>query len=273
MPVVLKLVGFLTALAAVFGVSYLAGTQSSVLLAPAPTTHESSFSGLSASADGYTVTPAQPRQRPGEDSFVEFRVTGPDGQAVPGYDQVDGAHLHLVAFRRDLTGYQHVYPEPGEDASWWAVLNLTPGSWRVVVEFRPAQLGRTVVLSTDLSVSGDDQPHPLAPPTDRVDVDGLTVALTRGVRADPDSVTTVRVSQQGQPVTDIQPGHGALAHAVIVRPTDLGYLHLHAVATATTGPMMQFTGSPPSPGTYRLFVEFYHQDRLVVAPFTIAVTQ
>ena len=34
MPVVLKLVGFLTALAAVFGVSYLAGTQSSVLLAP-----------------------------------------------------------------------------------------------------------------------------------------------------------------------------------------------------------------------------------------------
>ena len=28
-------------------------------------------------------------------------------------DEVDGAHMHLFAFRRDLTGFQHITPEPG----------------------------------------------------------------------------------------------------------------------------------------------------------------
>jgi len=270
MKVLVKLAGFLAALAALFGVSYLAGTQSQVLSAPVET-HATGFSGLSNTADGYTVTAVQERQRPGEDTFVEFRVTGPDGKAVPGYDEVDGAHLHLVAFRRDLTGYQHVYPEPGQEASWWGVLNLSPGPWHAVLEFRPTRLGRTVIVSTDFTVSGTYQPQPLPPLTDQVDVSGLNVALTRGVRADPDGVTTIRVTQQGQPVTDIEPAHGGLAHAVVVRPADLGYLHLHAVASPTTGPMLQFTGSPPTAGTYRLFVEFYRQGQLVVAPFTIEV--
>lgn len=272
MVVVAKLAGFLTALMAVFAVSYLAGSQSEVLGAPVET-HATGFSGLSNTVDGYTVTPVQEQQRAGEDTFVEFRVTGPDGRAVPGLAEVDGAHLHLVAFRRDLTGYQHVYPEQGEDASWWAVLNLSPGPWHVVVEFQPTQLGRNVIVSTDFTVSGDYRPQPPPPVSDQVDVSGLTVALSRGVRANPDGVTTVRVTQRGQPVTDIEPAHGGLAHAVVVRPTDLGYLHLHSVATPDTGPLLRFMGSPPTPGTYRLFVEFFRQGQLVVAPYTIEVTR
>ncbi len=272
MKVLLKLAGFLTALGAVFGVSYLAGTQSQVLGATVET-HATGFSGLSNSVDGYTVTPVQQQQRPGEDTFVEFRVTGPDGRAVPGYSEVDGARLHLVAFRRDLSGYQHVYPEQVQDASWWAVINLSPGPWHVVVEFRPTQLGRTVILSTDFTVSGHYRAQSLPPVTDRVDVSGLTAALTRGVRVDPNGVTTIRVTQHEQPVTDIDPAHVGLAHAVVIRPTDLGYLHLHAVPSPDTGPMLRFTGSPPTPGTYRLFVEFFRQGQLVVAPFTIEVTR
>jgi hypothetical protein len=268
--VALKLAGFSALLAAVFGVAYLTGTQSQVLLAPVQT-HSSGFGGLSATSDGYTLTTPQPVQRPGQDTFVEFRVTGPDGQPVPADNEVEGAHLHLVAFRHDLTGYQHVYPERGDGASWWGVLNLTPGPWHVTVEFQPAELGRTVALATELTVAGDYAPAPLAAPTDRVDVDGLTVSLTGALRAGEDSLTTVRVSRRGQPVTDIQPDHGGLAHAVLVRPGDLGYLHLHAIATTGGGPELRFSGGPPGPGTYRLFVEFFRSDRLVVAPFTVVV--
>ena len=37
--------------------------------------------------------------------------------------------MHLIAVRRDLAGFQQITPGQGEGASWWAVLNLTPGPW------------------------------------------------------------------------------------------------------------------------------------------------
>ncbi|HEY5821435.1 MAG TPA: hypothetical protein VIT20_05640 [Propionibacteriaceae bacterium] len=272
MPVLAKLTGFLVALTAVFGVAYLAGTQSETLLAPVAT-HETAFSGLSASTDGYTLRAVQRVLEPGDDQFVEFRITGPDGQPVPAYDEVDGSHLHLVALRRDLTGFQHVYPAEGEGASWWAVLNLTPGPWHVTVEFQPQALGRQVILATDFTVSGDYRPSPQAAPSDRVEVDGLTVTKTGSLTTRADSQTRLEVSADGRPVTDIQPAHGGLAHAIVFRPSDLGFLHLHADETTGTGPDLAFAGGPPEPGTYQLFVEFFRNDRLVVAPFTMEVTR
>ncbi len=272
MNVVAKLTGFLVALGAVFGVAYLAGNQSEALLAPVQT-HGEQFAGLSASVDGYTITAEQPVLDPAEDTFVEFLITGPDGRAVPEYQDVDDTHLHLVAFRRDLTGYQHIYPEQGEAASWWAILNLTSGPWHVIVEFTPKALGRPVILSTDFSVRGRYQAQALPAPVDRIDVEGLAITRQGRLTTRVTSRTKITVTDGGRPVTDIQPAHGGLAHAVIIRPGDLGYLHLHAVPTTGTGPILEFDGGPPDPGTYRLFVEFFRSDRLVVTPFTVTVSR
>jgi hypothetical protein len=273
MTVILKLAGFLTVLVAVFGVSYLTGTQSQTLLAPAPT-HGTGFGGLSATTDGYTVTVREPNQPPGADRTVEFAVTGPDGQAVRAYDETDGARLHLVAVRGDLAGYQHLYPQQGDDGSWRATLDLTPGPWRFLLELQPTRLGRAITLGTDLSVSGSYHPQPLPGPTNQADVDGLTVALTRGAGSDAHGgESTIRVTRAGEPVTDLQVAHGALAHGVLIRPSDLGYLHLHAVPATSTGPLVLFLGGPTQPGTYRLFVDFTRQDTTFVAPFTIEVTR
>ena len=66
-------------------------------------------------------------------------MTGPDGKPLPEADEDDPsstAHPHLMAFRHDLTGFQHIYPEQGKGASWWALLNLTSGPWHVILELR-----------------------------------------------------------------------------------------------------------------------------------------
>ena len=116
--------------------------------------HPPTFGGLSATADGYTMRLPDSTGTPGDDQFVELEITGPGGGPVPDYTETDGAPMHVIAVRRDLSGYQHIYPEQGEGASWWAVLNLTPGPWRLIAEFRPATLGRPVVLGADLTISG-----------------------------------------------------------------------------------------------------------------------
>ena len=273
-----KVAVFLIALTAIFGVAYLTGTQSSALLAAPPASahgqHASTFGGLSATADGYTMRLPDSTGTPGKDQFVELQITGPDGRPVPDYTETDGAPMHVIAVRQDLTGYQHVYPEQGDGASWWAVLNLAPGPWRLIAEFRPAGLGQTVALGADLTISGDYRPRPLPEVSKRDRVDGYLATLTEPVTTFSNGLTVVTLSKKGRPVTDLTRTHGSLGHGVLIRPGDLGYWHLHADPVDGTyrGPDISFTGGVPEPGTYRMFTEFTSGEESHVAAFTVVVT-
>ncbi len=266
-----KLVAFLAALAAVFGVSYVAGVQSQALLAPVPT-HNSEMGLPASTVEGYAVSVVQPTQQPGKDVPVEFAVTAPGGQMLSWLGEDSGEPLHLVVFRRDLTGYQHLIAQQGEGTSWWGLLDLTPGPWHVIIYFRSQALDREITLSSDFMVSGEYRPEPLPPAANHVEARGLTVTLDAGLTTRADSSTAVTVTDNGQPVTDLQPAHGALGHAVVIRPADLGYLHLHSTSQGR-GPRLDFAGSVPDEGSYRVFVEFYRAGEPNLVEFTVEVTR
>ena len=272
-----KLAAFLTLLAAVFGVSYFAGTQSQALLAPVQT-HSSEMVAPANTIEGYTFGAADPILKPGKDVPAEFTVTSPSGEALTEIDHDAGEHMHLIAFRRDLTGYQHLMAQQGEGTSWWGLLDLTPGPWHVIIHFDSKALGREIALATDFMVSGGYRPEPLPPVTDEVLVKGLTIRRTGALTTGGDSSTGVIVSDNGQPVTDLQPAHGEMGHSVAIRPADLGYLHLHSTTQGSAGqivggPQLDFVGSVPDKGSYRIFVEFYHADKPYLAEFTVQVTR
>ena len=195
-----KLAAFGVILAAVFGVAFLTGTQSAALLAP-PAVHSNELGGLSASVDGYTLTAVDPVVDPGEDVFVEFSITGPDGRTAPELDDVDGSHVHVFAVRRDLTGFQHVTPDPGPGTSWWPVLNLTPGPWQVIVELQPLALGREITLATGFDVSGDYRAESLPAAADEVVINGLTVRWSGALTTGPGSRSTFTVSDRESSMT------------------------------------------------------------------------
>ena len=269
MTVVAKLSGFLVMLAAVFGVAFLTGAQSATLLAP-PSVHANTLGGLSASEDGYTLTAVEPELDPGPDQFVELRLTDPDGAAVTELESMDSmpAAVHLFAVRRDLSGFQHVMPAPGEQTSWWALLSLTPGPWRVVVELQPQALDRPIMLGVDLTVRGDYRPEPLPPPAGTVSVNGLQAGISGALSTRTGSEFAVRVSEGGEPVTDLQPSHGVPGHTVVIRPGDLALSHRHATPGSGSGPRLEFAGDVPQPGTYVVFVEFYRTDRQHVLAYS-----
>lgn len=266
-----KLVAFLALLAAIFGISYVTGTQSRALLAPVPA-HNSEMAAPGATVEGYTLRAVERTQKPGKDVVVEFTLTAPGGRPLEELDHDAGEHMHLIAFRRDLTGYQHLTAQQGEGTSWWGILNLTPGPWHVIIHFDSKALGREIALATDFTVSGKYRPEQLPPADDEVQLKGLTVTRSGELSTGADSSSAITVADKGQPVTDLQPAHGEMGHSVLIRPDDLGYLHMHSNPTGT-GPRLDFLGSVPAPGSYRQFVEFYRGDELYLIPFTVQVTQ
>ncbi|MBM7808405.1 hypothetical protein JOD57_004242 [Geodermatophilus bullaregiensis] len=240
---------------------------------PAATADAAPPGGLQVSDRGYTLDLVAD-ELPAGTSPLAFRILGPDGAPVTDYEVDHDEDLHLVAVRRDLTGYQHVHPERGADGTWTTPLELTPGSWRVFADTTPAALGADLTLGADLAVAGDLRPQPLPGPSPTAEVDGYTVVLTGGLVPGRESGLTFSVSRGGVPVTDLQPHLGAYGHLVALRAGDLGYLHVHPVgdpadpATAP-GPHVEFAATAPSAGDYRLFLDLRHGDVVRTAEFTV----
>ncbi|SDO37372.1 hypothetical protein [Geodermatophilus sp. DSM 45219] len=229
--------------------------------------------GLMISQDGYTLDLDDAELPAGPATPVAFRVLGPDGQALTDYDTSHDEDLHLIAVRRDLTGFQHVHPELGPDETWTTPLELTPGAWRLFADFDPAGAGEALTLGADVPVAGQYTPQPLPEPSRTAEVDGYTVTLDGELVPGSESELTLSVSRNGEPVTDLQPYLAAYGHLVALRDGDLAYLHVHPAGepgdgTTEPGPDVTFYATAPSAGDYRLFLDFQHDGVVRTAEFT-----
>ena len=209
--------------------------------------------GLQISENGYTLDLADSLPA-GAATPVSFRILGPDGQPVTAYDIAHDEDLHLIAVRRDLSGYQHVHPELTPDGTWSIPLDLTPGTWRLFADFDPAGEDAALVLGADVAVAGDYTPCRCPSRRPSAEVDGYTVALDGDLVPGQESKLTLSVSRDGQPVTDLQPYLAAYGHLVALRDGDLAYLHVHPAGRTRRrghrpGPDITFYARRPRPGT------------------------
>ncbi len=230
--------------------------------------------GLTVSDRGYTLALVDRAAAAGPATPVSFRVLGPDGRPVTDYEASHDEDLHLIAVRRDLSGFQHVHPTLGADGTWATPLALTPGSWRLFADFVPGSDAGKLVLGADLDVPGAYTPLPLPAPVPTAEVDGYTVTLEGDLTPGRESELTLTVSRDGRPVTDLQPYLAAYGHLVALRDGDLAYLHVHPAGepgdgTTSPGPDITFYATAPSAGDYRLFLDFQHGDVVRTAEFTV----
>ncbi|MFC7490390.1 MULTISPECIES: hypothetical protein [unclassified Knoellia] len=231
--------------------------------------------GLQVSQDGHTLRLHHSDLAAGPRTPVDFVVEGPDGKPVTAYTPQHEKELHLIAVRRDFSGFQHVHPTRAADGTWSTTLALTPGTWRVFADIAPRG-GEPMTLGADLSVAGAYAP--VAAQTKDVrtaTVDGYTVTLAGGLTPGADSELTLSVSSAGRPVTDLDPYLGAYGHLVALRTGDLAYLHVHPEGhpgdgTTEPGPDITFGAAVPSSGTYRLFLDFQHGGVVRTAAFIVS---
>jgi hypothetical protein len=259
-----RVAAFAAGLAAVFGIAWAAGAAVGTVAdepeamvgehghadEPEPAVTELP-GGLAAAQDGYRLVLADGALRPGTRELA-FTIEGPDGAPVTAYDVAHEKQLHLIVVRRDFAGFQHVHPTLDPTTGEWATdVDLTPGAWRVFADFVPTG-GPDLTLGSDLAVPGPvDAPVPVA--ETRVDeVDGYTVTVDGDLESGEHTMLTLRVSRDGEPVTDLEQYLGAAGHLVALREGDLAYLHVHP------GEGLEFGAEVPSPGTYHLFLDFQH---------------
>ncbi|MEV5546651.1 hypothetical protein AB0L35_11085 [Streptomyces sp. NPDC052309] len=232
--------------------------------------------GLSVSEHGYTLELDSTILTAGVQP-VSFRVTGPDGQAVTEFVPEHEKELHFIAVRRDTAGFQHVHPVRDEKGTWSVELALEPGDWRFFADVHPAGHDGAMTLGIDAAVAGPYEPRPLPEATGTARIGEYTVALDGALLPGEASELTLTVSRNGRPVTDLQPYLAAYGHLVALRVGDLGYLHVHPEGepgdgTTAPGPEIAFMAVAPSAGTYRLFLDFQHNDVVRTAEFTVRTT-
>jgi hypothetical protein len=291
MSVTTKLLGFLVALLAVFGGAVGIGKVVGPVDTAATEDHDmgeesegamagmdmggtTAFpKGLLVSQNGYSFRLAESTAAAGTAVPVAFTIEGPDGEPVTEFDVEHEEDLHLIAVRRDFSGFQHVHPEMAADGTWTTTLDLSAGQWRLFADFK-ATGADAVTLGNDLAVRG--KYRPAAPPTDSVTstVDGYTVTLDGDLTAGAEAKLTLTVSRDGRPVTDLEPYLGAYGHLVALREGDLAYLHVHPDGTpgdgeTEPGPDVVFYAAVPSDGGYRLFLDFKHEGVVRTAGFTV----
>lgn len=229
--------------------------------------------GLMTSQDGYTLTLTDDRAAAGGAVPVGFTIDGPDGAPVTSYEVQHEKKLHLIAVRRDFSGFQHVHPTLDGDGTWSTDLALTPGTWRLYADFK-ATGAEALTLGTDLTVEGDFRPAAPAGERRTATVDGYEVTLDGDLAAGADAKLTLSVSKDGKPVTDLQPYLGAYGHLVALRSGDLAYLHVHpdgepGDGRTEPGPEVTFYAAVPSDGTYHLYLDFQHDGVVRTAAFTV----
>ena len=292
MSVLLRLGAFVVALALVFGVATLAGAQLDPPVDEAegehPGTEEdmgghtemttnagaggTGLPGLAVAAGGLQLVPEQTTLGPGDAVSYRFRVVGQDGETVREFDIEHQRRMHLILVRRDFVAFQHLHPRQLDDGSWEAEADLRePGVYRVFADFATA--GRSLTLAADLFVPGDFRPQPL-PASESTDAagGGYEAALdSETPRAGGTTALEFTVSRNGERVSAVEPYLGADGHLVALREHDQAFLHTHPQGEPGGSGPISFAVEYPTPGRYRLFLQFKHEGEVRTVAFTQGV--
>jgi hypothetical protein len=223
--------------------------------------------GLGPTSDGLTLKLSQNTLPVRRRATLAFTVVEKDGKPLREYEVEHTKRMHLIVVRRDLTGFQHLHPRLGADGRWTTPLTIAePGSYRVFADFKSGRKNYT--LAADLEVRGNSTGRPLPPPADSArTADGYTVTRAgRAARAGRESELAFSITKAGKPVKT-EPYLGAGGHLVALRRGDLAFLHVHPTEHGA-GTAIRFMTKFPTPGRYRLFLQFKHRGKVHTAAFT-----
>jgi Cu+-exporting ATPase len=233
------------------------------------------------------VTP--PAIRPGEPARIIYRLATNDGTPLTDVVLSHEEWIHLVVVRDDLTGFQHLHPQPTGAPGEFAVDVVFPAPGRYVLtsDLRRRGALENLDFRRVVDVVGPTPTRAqLAEDRSAKLVDGVKVELLGDPRVGETAQLTFRFADAttGAAIRDLQPYLTAAGH-VIVADERLGAIeHGHGKAMdpagnevwplpgARLGSEIAFQHRFAAPGLYKLWGQFeLHDGRIVTADFVVRV--
>jgi hypothetical protein len=203
---------------------------------------------------------------------------GASGQPVDDLVTHHEALLHLIVISADGGFFAHLHPARVAPGRYQVRLTPDrPGRYSVYAEIERRDSG-TQLLARDFTVSG----RAVSPPATTQglgthQLDELTVAVTSSqpeLRVGQPTTLNLQVSQDGQPVSAIEPWLGMAGHLIIRSADETIISHVHAAGTMgedVYGPEIRFAYTFPQSGAYRLWAQFHYGGAVRTLPLTLHV--
>lgn len=241
---------------------------------------------------------------------LSFAVKDKKGQLVKDLKVVHEKLMHLLIVSEDLAQFDHVHPVQQADGTFQLPYTFpNGGTFKLYTDFTP-QNAPQVVNMFDITVGGParDKTPLVADTTFSKEAEGLTFSLQadQPVKAKTGTMLNFYVTDKsGQPVTDLQPYLGAMAHFVVISEDTSKFLHVHAMegdspqmkgSTGMKGkaethggmdmgsmpmddksengkPTVQAHTEFPSAGLYKLWGQFQRGGKVITVAFILNVAE
>ena len=225
--------------------------------------------------------------QPGAETTLRFNVTDANSGSPVNPIVAHEKEMHLIIASRDLSYFAHIHPERG-GVGQYQVKHTFPqaGDYVLYDEFELAGKGDEH-HRFDLKVGSIDSPQAqLTEDLSPQQVGDYTVSINPDgqVKAGTVANFVATITENGQPVTDLQPYLGAASHVVVLDESAGGFAHVHAVAGGTPpGDHMEDMAEPPAsfgpdisfshhfekPGLYKVWSQYNHNGQVQTVSWVV----
>jgi uncharacterized membrane protein len=211
-----------------------------------------------------------------------------DGKLLRDLPIVHEHPMHLTIVSQDLSFFAHIHPVPQPDGSLAIPFQFPhPGNYILYAEYMPIGQ-RDQIFRFPLAVNVQELLSDADPPLEVTAGDAKPIAgypeLTAELICQPRTPTAgthamlmFRLTDRGQPVTDLESYMAAMGHCAIISQDTQMFLHCHPEQLYPTtpdsrgGPVIAFHTLFPKPGRYKIWAQFKRGGKIVVADFVIDV--
>ena len=195
--------------------------------------------------------------------------------------------MHVTIVSSDLNYFDHVHPVPQADGSLQIDYHFPQaGHYLVYAEYFPTgqrDQAFRFPLAIDQPTGPVSEPELEITPASAKPIAGhpeMTaemIAQPRTLTAGTHAMLLFRLTDHGQPVTDLEPYMGAMGHCAILSEDTQSFLHCHpeqlypTTADSRGGPEIAFHTAFPHPGKYKVWGQFKRNGKVVIADFVVQV--
>lgn len=222
----------------------------------------------------------------GRQTKLTISVKERSGSPIREYEPVHDKLMHLIIVGEDLSYFAHIHPKLESNGEAFTIVHTFPeaGRYKLWVDFKPKG-GIQNVLPFVTEVKGLPAHNPVLPVHDGIYIKEssdrkyqISLNLSQeDIVANKDVDIVFSISDvAGNPVMDLEPLMGAGGHSVIISSDIVEFLHVHPTEEVEPnwkgGPHVSFRTIFPKPGLYKVWGQFQHRGKIIIADFILKVS-